>query len=320
MAAIKAIQASPELLASTASEYRLLCTILGISHNDKKDDCGTEVILLGRLVNSVTRTVSVPQDKLDRIVALATEALGQNSMTFKEATSLAGLLSFCAPAVQLGFVFCRRLWTFTASFQSHWNAPARRRIPAAVREDLLWWQGLFPKFNGTRFFDDTNRLLVHLFADASIVGTGAFYLDNVQTVSCDWQDHLHCLPVSNTLARALPPRDNSKPFDINPYEISAVLQAIEQWGVSWRGKKLIIHTDSSTTQLGITKSTLKSPAQNEPLRKIFLCAAQNDIVLHAVHLPGEENGLADALSRNLTEKIANWCPHWQMSSHLTRPQ
>ena len=73
--------------------------VLGILCNNKKDECGTEVILLGRLVNSITQIVSVPQDKLERIVALTKEALKRGSVTLKEATSLAGLLAFCAPAV-----------------------------------------------------------------------------------------------------------------------------------------------------------------------------------------------------------------------------
>src|SRR6202161_4607151 len=37
-----------------------------------------------------------------------------------------GLLSFCASAVQLGFVFCRRIWSFVASFRSEWNKEFKR--------------------------------------------------------------------------------------------------------------------------------------------------------------------------------------------------
>ena len=101
--------------------------------------------MLGRLVNSITQIVSVPQDKLDRIVALTKEALKRGSFTLKEATSLAGLLVFCAPAVQLGFVFCRRLWTFIATFQSRWVVQlAVVSLPSAGRPLVV--EQLIPYF------------------------------------------------------------------------------------------------------------------------------------------------------------------------------
>jgi hypothetical protein len=83
---------------------------------------------------------------------------------------------------------------------------------------------------------------------------------------------------------------------------------------------VFIHTDSSTAQLGLLKQTLRTPEQNEPLRQLLLLAAQRDTKIEAIHIPGEENGLADALSRNRQDYIANWCPHWQKSYHSLRRQ
>ena len=82
-----------------------------------------------------------------------------------------------------------------------------------------------------------------------------------------------------------------------------------------RGLEAVEEEDSLTTQLGLIKQTLKAESQNEPLRQLLLLAAQLDIKIEPHHLPGEENGLADALSRDLQDRIANWCPHWQNSFH-----
>jgi hypothetical protein len=57
----------------------------------------------------MTFTVAIPEDKVDRVISLTADALARGSMTIHEAPRLAGLLSFCASAVQLGFVFCRRI-------------------------------------------------------------------------------------------------------------------------------------------------------------------------------------------------------------------
>ena len=123
------------------------------------------------------------------------------------------------------------------------------------------------------------------------------------------------MPPEHALALPLPHRDLHEPFDINIFEISALLRAFETWSQQWREKLVVIHTDSSTTQLGLIKQTPKAENQNEPLRQLLLLAAQLDIKIEPQHLPGEENGLADALSRDLQDYIANWCPHWQKSYH-----
>jgi hypothetical protein len=108
MSAVQAVNASHAQLDNMATEYRFLCSVLGIIRNDKKDECGTEVILLARSVNTITRMVSVPQDKLAQIVHLTGDVITKGSLSLLEAQSLAGILAFCAPVVQLGFMFCRR--------------------------------------------------------------------------------------------------------------------------------------------------------------------------------------------------------------------
>lgn len=60
-----------------------------------------------RLVDSVTHTVSIPQDKINKTIAAAKAALEKGTPTLLEAQEFAGLFTFCASAVQLGFVFCR---------------------------------------------------------------------------------------------------------------------------------------------------------------------------------------------------------------------
>jgi hypothetical protein len=302
-------------LAQFTQGYTELCDITGILRNDDKDAEGTSVKFLGRNIDSTTFTVAIPEDKVDQVISLTADALARGSMTIHEAQRLAGLLSFCASAVQLGFVFCRRIWSFVASFRPDWKKGFRRRIPAPVRDDVLWWHDLFPTFNGVRFFDDSNREVIHLFADASIQGMGAFYFDDVHSPICNWKEHVSHLPLEHALALPLPSRDLHEPFDINIFEITALLHAFKAWSHQWNRRLVIVHTDSSTTQLGLVKQTLKAENQNEPLRQLLLLAAHRDIKIEPRHLPGEENGLADALSRDLQDYIANWCPHWQRSYH-----
>ncbi|KAN0068303.1 hypothetical protein V8E54_013499 [Elaphomyces granulatus] len=200
-------QKAQRQLTQFKRDYPQLCDITGILRNDDKDAEGTTIKFLGRMVDSTTFTVSIPKDKVDRVISLTADALASDSMTIHEAQQLAGLLSFCATAVQLGFVFCRRIWSFVASFKSEWKKDFKRRIPAPVREDVQWWHDLFPVFNGVRFFDDTNRGIIHL-----VQGMGAFYFDDVDSPTCDWKEHATHLPPEHALALPLPNRDPYEPF------------------------------------------------------------------------------------------------------------
>ncbi|KAJ5054746.1 uncharacterized protein L3040_001011 [Drepanopeziza brunnea f. sp. 'multigermtubi'] len=287
--------------------YDELGAICGVPENKKKREEGTAVNLLGLLVDTHTFTVSVLLEKLQRVLHLTQIAIDDRSLTLREAQSLTGLLSFCSPAVQLGYVFCRRLWTFIASFNPKWQQTLKRRVLRLMIEDIKWWNKLFPLYNGVRFFNDAWRPTIHLFEDASILGLRAFYFDHVQHQHCDWKEHVPTLQIDHAYAEDLP--NNLAPqFDINIYEIQAVFRSVQIWGHKWKQKKLVVYTDNTTTQLGVKKLTLKSPEQNEPLRSLLLLAAQLDLLIEAVHLPGIDNELADALSRNKVELVANICP------------
>ncbi|OXV06133.1 hypothetical protein Egran_06099 [Elaphomyces granulatus] len=234
------------------------------------------------MIDSTTFTVSIPKDKVDRVISLIADALASDLMTIHEAQQLAD--SHSAPPVEQGVQ------------TPYSNARPRGRSA----------------FNGVRFFDDSNRRIIHLFTDAA-QRMGAFYFDDVNSPACDWRDHACHLPPEHALALPSPNRDPHEHFDINIFEITALLRAFEVWSQQWRGKLIVIRTDSSTTQLGLIKQTLNAESQNDPLYTATppnILAAQLDIKIEPQQLPGEENGRADALSRDLQDHIASRCPYW----------
>ena len=56
------------------------------------------------------------------------------------------------------------------------------------------------------------------------------------------------------------------------------------------------------------------------LRGLLLLAAEQDILIESRWIKGEDNTLADALSRFKYNVIANICPHWQNLSDLSLPR
>lgn len=300
-------------LSSDNDNYRLVTDCLGIPRNESKYRAGTSIPVFGLIIDTNHFIARVPKDKLDRIKLGTAMALSKSSVSRHEIESLSGLLSFCAPVVLLGWVFMRPLWNFIAQFPS--SPSSQCRVPALVREDLIWWNLLLPAYNGVFFFDHDNRPPIQLYTDASMTGLGEFYYqglgiwtqvkicqNNAFTSCFDHHDVYFDLTATDTQV--------SKRHHINTYEVQAILLAFQSWAALWSGCQVTIHTDSSTAFEGLHKHTLKGSA-NIFLREIFLLAAQNNIFIVPRWLKSEANGLADALSRFKYDTITNLCPHWQ---------
>lgn len=299
---------TPAQVETIIANYTLLLRVLGVPRRVDKAACGTLVKVLGYIFNTVTMTISIPEVKVLKMVRMTAEALAKDSMSLKEVRELAGLCSWCAPAVQLGWVFCRNIWNYLASFPpiatKHW----KRRIPDIARQDILWWNQLMESFNGVSFFGPAKDT-VHLYTDASTSGVGGFAFKS-NSIS-RWQDAVSADLLDPNLAYAevIPTVDGV--FDINIWEVRAVLRALQLWASQWKGLRLVVHTDNNTTLARFSKQSLSSPA-NVYLREAIIVAANHDIQLVAERIPGEENDLADALSRLNFIAVAN------ISSQLAR--
>ena len=107
--------------------------------------------------------------------------------------------------------------------------------------------------------------------------------------------------------------DLESTFDINIYEMRAVLAAFYKWQHLWTKGRIIVYTDNTIVYTGLQKQTLNSPA-NIDLRSILCEAANWDIIVESRWILGKANTLANALSRFDSSTIADICPHWQISS------
>jgi hypothetical protein len=164
------------LVKEMASQFVTLTDLLGIPRNDRKDDFGQRVLVLGYLLDTHTFEISIPNTKLATILDALTTVLKKSSMTLYELQVITGLLGWAAPAVQLGWVFCRKLWDFEKAFTPY-RPQKHLTIPREVVADFQWWHDSISVFNGTHFFDDASRTPFYLFTDACKRGMGGFYYE-----------------------------------------------------------------------------------------------------------------------------------------------
>lgn len=131
--------------------------------------------MFGIEVDIALFTARLPADKLEKAVRATAKVLSQKAVSFIYMQSFVGFLSFCSHIVRLGRVFMRRLGDFINLYPRDGPRTMLRRIPAWVREDLEWWNKLFPTYNGVLFFDTKSRESKSFYTDACLYGLGGFY-------------------------------------------------------------------------------------------------------------------------------------------------
>ena len=84
---------------------------------------------------------------------------------------------------------------------------------------------------------------------------------------------------------------------IHHLEMMAVLLGVRIWGPRCQGMRVQIYCDNESVVQVINSSRTKDPFLGSCLRELWLEVSKYGFLLRAIHLPGEENRIADWLSR-----------------------
>ena len=84
---------------------------------------------------------------------------------------------------------------------------------------------------------------------------------------------------------------------INIKELAAVLVAVDRWKLQLRKKHLVVYMDNMAAIAMINKGSSRHPMALKLLKQLAASALMNDFTIEAVHIPGLENELPDAISR-----------------------
>ena len=223
-------------------------------------------------------SLRLPAEKLAELRMLVAEWLGKRSCMAKELESLVGKLQHATKVIRPGRTFLRRMFELLRG--------ARRgqrflRLNAAFRSDLQWWHLFMAQWNGVTMMGKQHQALTgpQLYSDASgTFGCGAW-----------WGEQWFQLP--------WPQGDNGY-TSIAPKELLPIVIAGFLWGASWRGQLVTAHCDNMAVVEVVNSGYSKDGVLAQLLRVLFFVKAYWEVEVKAVHIPGEQNVLADALSRN----------------------
>jgi hypothetical protein len=228
-------------------------------------------------------TLSLPSDKLQGLLRDVKAALKQHTVRAHDLQALVGKMQWASKVVYGGRVFQRSLIDGIAQVQ---HPGQHVTLDAAMCADLRWWLSDAAAQNGVLSMAPGGRTH-YLHTDAclspvpsiGIFADGAFFSLAVQQLQ--------------GLGLQLPPAD----ADINVWECFALLVAVWLLGDYWAKQRLLVFCDNSSTVSWVGAGAPRPGAAQGLVQQLFRLCVQQHIRLHVQHVPGEDNVLADALSR-----------------------
>ena len=298
-----------------------LITSLGFEINKEKAERPAQtIIFLGIQLNSTLMQLSLPTEKLEKIRATLRQFKGKERATKRQLQSIAGKLNHAAKVVHGGRTFLRRIITCIGKLREGHHTC---RLTGSVKKDITWWHNFMATFNGVSACIDSS-LAVSVVTDACLDSGGAFY--NGDFYYTNWQQDF----------------PNIAKLPINYKEAAMAALCINRWAPQWRNRLVYLYSDNQCTVSIINKCTCKSNTVMSLLRQNFWTAAQNNVHVKAIYLPGVRNSIADMISRlhdspdrlySLESTINDWalchfqipdafqyyslCNHMSMASLLT---
>ena len=284
--------------AQSVEDMLRLCSTLGIPvAMGKLEGPATTITYLGIEIDSQRKELRLPLAKQEELLQELETWLGRQKTTKRRLLSLIGKLSFAAKVVPAGRLFLRRLidLSTTVSRLHHYIT-----LNTQARADIQWWCQFLPSWNGRAMFLDTawvSATDIQLYTDASgSKGFGAYFAGD--WLRGDWQP-TQCLPHRS----------------IQWQELFAIFAAATTWAPRLCGKRLRFFCDNEAIVNAWQRKSAKHPQLADLLRRLFLCAAKHNFTLALTHIPGRENGIADALSRNQMTRFFSLAP--QANRHPT---
>ncbi|KAF7360389.1 DNA/RNA polymerase [Mycena venus] len=273
------------------NQFRLLLLwdTLGIPHEEVKQLFGQELVVIGFIVDSRRMCVSIPDDACAAFLTELREWMRNSKhgvrRSLRDWQALAGYANWAFNVFPL---LKPALCNVYAKIGGKERPDALIWVNDAVCRDLRWLESHVANSDGILLIksvdyhpDDANLVL---YCDASTHGGGRGGMGFViPSLGLGFQSPL--------------PASIRAELKIFFYEALCVCSALHQAAsLLPNGSRITIYTDSTNT-VAIFGSLKALPAYNDILKSSVDVLIARDLDLRVLHVPGEHNSLADALSR-----------------------
>ena len=276
---------------SSLAKLRSLFDYLGVPISAEKTiGPANRLEFLGIMLDSLSMQASLPDEKLQRIRAIAQSCMDSTSISKRQLLSLLGHFNFAMRVIPQGRSFISRLLCLAASVPDLSDTVS---LDEGCRSDLRFWSRLLDGWNGVSFFYDD---IVHssdslrFFTDAApSVGFGGFYQG--QWFADAWPVQFEQLSPSSALS-----------------EIYPIVAACHVWGPLWCRKRIAVLCDNEAVVEIINKGRSAIPDIMMFMRRLTWLSVTHNFIITARHVPGHSNLIADSLSRFKFQIFRKLCP------------
>jgi hypothetical protein len=226
---------------------------------------------LGIIVDTLNFTLSIPHDKLKTTISICKQFQKFSKVSKHQLQSILGLLMYLHKAIKPTRLFVNRIIALLRI------APHNGLIHVGqeFKRDLEWFCRFAQVYNGiTRF--DKNIIFIdyEVYTDASLSGIGARF-----------ENKVYAYPIEG------------RGENIAYWEALNVLVALRTWADKFMHKTVRVWCDNSAAVSIFQTSKGSDKILQAIARNIWLLSAIWDINLVCEHIPGEQNHVADLLSR-----------------------
>jgi Reverse transcriptase (RNA-dependent DNA polymerase) len=280
------IGSTPSEVAANMLSAEQILFDFGLRVNGKKTvDATQRIVFLGIELDSLSCSIACSRERIDELINLIDQTLGQSKITMSQLRTLVGKFSFAAQVLQGARAFMRRL---RGELDNLSKPHFRVRFTTPMKEDLRFWRGYINVWNGRRLWVNTEPVLV-VSSDASLNGFGGL-------VEFDREERLSGQAWSGSWSTKHSHQTNDSGRMVW-MELYAALFAITKIAKSVSNCAVKLILDNATDVSILNRWSARSSDLSTLLREIAKIAADKNISLVAEHRSGVDNVWPDLLSR-----------------------
>ena len=232
---------------------------------------------LGIKIDTLSMQLRLLHTNLLEFRTLVRSWLGRKSCSRRELQSLTGKLQHACKVVKPSrFFLCRMFELLGGIGKAHHPV----QLNHSFRSDRVWWDTFLESWNGIAFLQlsELKTPDQHLFTDAA----GSFGYGG------PWDGNWFQYCWSQAFATERIPQQ----------ELLLIVMACMLWGRQWQGQHICCHCDNMALVQVVNSGYSMDKQLMRFIGCLFIAAAHWQLLVHAVHIAGEENIAANALSHD----------------------
>ena len=237
----------------------------------------TRMLFLGILIDTILMQIEIDPERMAEIRGELLKWLGKHDTTLHQLHQLVGKLNFCASAVRSGRLFFSCILNFLRTFKGK----EVKVLPKQVKLDIFWWFNCMKEFNGISKIPPCNWSGPNKM----------FSVDACGDAMGGWAEgeFFHARFPEEVLQLSS--------VGINELELFTIMIGLKLWGHRVANCNFLVQCDNEVAVRVLNTGAARNEFSQQILREICFINARNDSYVKAIHLPANQNRLADALSR-----------------------